>query len=317
MMSMIKSFPHRHRWFWSFAASVLMFLVLSAVSGRMSYTSFAANFNIACYLTICATGQMFVIATGGAMDLSIPNMITLAAFVSMGTINGNNGMFLPTLLLMIVMGCAVGAVNAFLVIKVRIPAMIATLGVGYILSTFTQLYSRYAVRVMELCGIMKKFVTFRILGIPLICYVVILMVAGVWLLFRSVTYGRALMALGQNRRAAQLAGIRVDLVETLAYMICSVLAAVSGMFLAGRTGGAFLGMGDNYLMDTIGSVVIGGTVCSGGRAEPVGTLFGALFLGLVVTIMSAANFSMGMQYLVRGLIIVFVLMLSVTEKNEE
>lgn len=316
-MNTIKSLPQKYHWFWSVIASALMFVVLSIVSGKVSYTSFVANFNIACYLTICATGQMFVIATGGAMDLSIPNMITLAAFVSMGTINGNDGMFFPTMLLMIILGCAVGFVNAFLVIKVKIPAMIATLGVGYILSTFTQLYSRYVFSAMKMCSIMKACVTFRILGIPIICFVVVLLVIAVSFLFRSVTYGRALMALGQNRRAADLAGINVDLVETIAYMICSVLAALAGMFLAGRTGGAFLGMGDSYLMDTIGSVVIGGTVCSGGRAEPVGTLFGALFLGLVVTVMSAANFSVGMQYLVRGLIIVLVLVLSASKQSGE
>lgn len=316
-MSNIKSLPQKYPWFWSVIASALMFAVLCIVSGKISFSSFTANFNIACYLTICATGQMFVIATGGAMDLSIPNMITLAAFLSMGTINGNNKLFFPVLLLMVLLGIVVGFVNAFLVIKVKIPAMIATLGVGYILSTFTQIYSRYKFSAMSLCGIMKTCVTYRILGIPLICYLVVLLVAGVTFLFRSVTYGRALMALGQNRKAAELAGINVDLVETMAYIICSVLAAISGMFLAGRTGGAFLGMGDNYLMDTIGSVVIGGTVCSGGRAEPIGTLFGAMFLGLVVTVMSAANFSVGVQYLVRGLIIVFVLILSATKQSRE
>ncbi len=316
-MGNIKSLSQKYHWFWAVTASVLMFAVLSLVSRKVSYASFAANFNIACYLTICALGQMFVITTGGAMDLSIPNMITLSAFLSMGIINGENKNFFPVLLLMIGLGMAVGFINAFLVIKVRIPAMIATLGVGYILSTFTQLYSRYRFSTMTSCGIMKACVTFRILGIPLICCIVVGLVVLTAVLFKSVTYGRALMALGQNRYAAELAGIHVDLVETLAYMICSILAAVSGMFLAGRTGGAFLGMGDSYLMDTIGSVVIGGTVCAGGRAEPVGTLFGAFFLCLVVTVMSAANFSVGMQYLIRGLIIVFVLILSASKSSTE
>ena len=316
-MSTIKTLPQKYHWFWAAMASVLMFIVLCLVSGKVSYRSFTANFNIACYLTICATGQMFVISTGGAMDLSIPNMITFSAFVSMGTINGDNRLFFPVLLMMVALGCVVGFVNSFLVIRMKIPAMIATLGVGYILSTFTQLYSRYRFSAMTMCGIMKTCVQFRILGIPLICYFVMLLVAAVIFLFRNVTYGRALMALGQNRKAAAFAGIRVDLVESVAYMICSSLAAIAGMFLAGRTGGAFLGMGDSYLMDTIGSVVIGGTVCSGGRAEPVGTLFGAMFLGLVVTVMSAANFSMGMQYLIRGLIIVLVLVLSSTRKAAE
>lgn len=316
-MEKIKSLPQKYHWFWAVVASVLMFLVLSLVTHKLAYSSFTANFNIACYLTICSIGQMFVITTGGAMDLSVPNMITLSAFLSMGMINGQNRNFFPVLLVMIALGIVVGFINAFLVIKVRIPAMIATLGVGYILSTFTQLYSRYKFSTMTLCGIMKACVTTRLLGIPLICYFVVAMVVLVAHLFRSVTYGRALMALGQNRRAAQLAGINVDLVETLAYMICSILAAISGMFLAGRTGGAFLGMGDSYLMDTIGSVVIGGTLCAGGRAEPVGTLFGAMFLCLVVTVMSAANFSVGMQYLIRGMIIVCVLVLSASRKHAE
>ncbi len=316
-MGNIKSLSQKYHWFWAATASILMFAVLSLVSQKVSYASFTANFNIACYLTICALGQMFVITTGGAMDLSIPNMITLSAFLSMGIINGENKNFFPVFLLMILLGMAVGFINAFLVIKVRIPAMIATLGVGYILSTFTQLYSRYRFSTMTLCSIMKTCVTFRILGIPLICCIVVGLVALTTVLFKSVTYGRALMALGQNRYAAELAGIQVDLVETLAYMICSILAAISGMFLAGRTGGAFLGMGDSYLMDTIGSVVIGGTVCAGGRAEPVGTLLGAFFLCLVVTVMSAANFSVGMQYLIRGLIIVFVLVLSASKGSTE
>ncbi len=316
-MEKIKSLPQKYHWFWAVVASVLMFLVLSLVTHKLAYSSFTANFNIACYLTICSIGQMFVITTGGAMDLSVPNMITLSAFLSMGMINGQNRNFFPVLLVMIALGIVVGFINAFLVIKVRIPAMIATLGVGYILSTFTQLYSRYKFSTMTLCGIMKACVTTRLLGIPLICYFVVAMVVLVAHLFRSVTYGRALMALGQNRRAAQLAGINVDLVETLAYMICSILAAISGMFLAGRTGGAFLGMGDSYLMDTVGSVVIGGTLCAGGRAEPVGTLFGAMFLCLVVTVMSAANFSVGMQYLIRGMIIVCVLVLSASQKHAE
>lgn len=317
MMDKIKSLPQKYHWFWAVSASILMFAVLSIVTQKFTYASFTANFNIACYLAICATGQMFVITTGGAMDLSIPNMITLSAFLSMGLINGDNKNFFPVLLLMVVLGIIVGFINALLVIKVKIPAMIATLGVGYILSTFTQLYSRYNFSTMSLCGIMKSCVTFRILGIPLICYLVVAMVICVTFLFRTVTYGRALMALGQNRNAAELAGINVDLVETMAYMICSVLAAISGMFLAGRTGGAFLGMGDSYLMDTIGSVVIGGTICAGGRAEPAGTLFGALFLCLVVTVMSAANFPVGMQYLIRGLIIVLVLVLSASKRSSE
>ena len=310
-MKTIKALPKRVHWLWAMIASVLMFFGLSLISGKLTYASFTANFNIASYLVICASGQMIVMTTGrGAFDLSIPNMITLSAFITMGMINGDNRLFFPILLLVVLVGAAVGMFNSFLVIKMRIPAMIATLAVGYILSTFTQVYNRFKFSSMTVCGIMKFFVTSRILGIPVICYVVVGMVFLLNFLCRSTTYGRSLAALGQNKRASELAGIQVNRVEMIAYIISAVLAALCGFFLSGRTGGAFLGMGDNYLMETVGSVVIGGTIASGGRAEPIGTLFGALFLSLVVTAMSAANFSMGMQNFVKGLIIVFILVLS-------
>ncbi len=309
-MKRLSSFTRENHWIWAAIGCVIMFGAVSAISGKISYMSFAANFNIACYLTICALGQMIVMTTGrGAFDLSIPNMMTLSAFLTMGLINGQNKNFFPVLLLVIVVGIVVGFVNSVLVIRLKITSMIATLSVGYILSTATSIYNR-TFNCLEVCGIMKAMSHVRIFGLPLICYVVIAIVIGVALVFRSVTYGRALLALGQNKRAAELAGIKVDLVETIAYIASAVLAAVCGFFLSGRVGGAFLGMGDSYLMDTVGSVVIGGTLASGGRAVTLGTLFGALFLCFVVAAMQVANFSIGVQNIIKGAIIILVLILS-------
>lgn len=316
-MSKLQTFVKTKYWAWSAIGCVLMFLVVSAISGKVSYMSLTANFTIACYLTICALGQMIVMTTGrGAFDLSIPNMITLSAFLTMGLINGENRNFLPVLLLVILVGIVVGLVNSFLVIKMRITSMIATLAVGYILSTITSIYNR-TFNCLTVCGVMQSFMRVKLAGIPLICFVVVAIVAAVAFMFRSVTYGRALLALGQNKRAAQLAGIKVNLVETIAYVMSAVLAAICGFFLSGRVGGAFLGMGDSYLMDTVGSVVIGGTLASGGRAVPVGTLFGALFLCFVVTGMQVANFSTGMQNVVKGAIIILVLILSSSKSKKE
>jgi ribose transport system permease protein len=157
---------------------------------------------------------------------------------------------------------------------------------------------------------MNTLTNTKLLGLPVVTYIVLLIVIGIAFMFRSMTYGRALLALGQNKRAAQLAGIKVNLVETLAYVISAVLAAICGFFISGRIGGAFLGMGDSYLLDTVGSVVIGGTLASGGRAVTLGTLFGALFLSFVVAAMQVANFSIGVQNIIKGVIIISVLVLS-------
>jgi len=294
-----------------------MFIVVSVISGKFSYMSFAANYTIASYLTICALGQMIVMTTGrGAFDLSIPNMITISAFLTMGLTDGKDERFFPVFVLVILVGAFVGFINSILVIRFRITSMIATLAVGYILSTATSVYNR-AFNTLEISGIMHFLTTFRILGIPVAGYVSLLIVIAVAIMFRSTTYGRALLALGQNKKAAELAGINVNLVETLAYVIGAVLAAVCGFFLSGRVGGAFLGMGDSYLMDTVGSVVIGGTLASGGCAVPVGTMFGALFLSFVVAAMQVANFSTGMQNIVKGLIIIFVLAFGSVRKNTD
>lgn len=89
-----------------------------------------------------------------------------------------------------------------------------------------------------------------------------------------------------------------------------MLAALCGFFLSGRIGGAFLGMGDSYLLDTVGAAVIGGTLAAGGRSSSIGTFFGALFLSVVVTTMQVANMSVGVQNIIKGAIIVSVLMAS-------
>lgn len=297
-------------WRWAAMGAAFMFLVLSIVSRRFELASLTANITVAGYVTICALGQMVVMTTGrGAFDLSLPNMITLSAFLTMGLTNGQNSRFIPVLLLVLLAGAAVGLINSFLVIKLRITSMIATLGVGYMLSTLTSIYNR-AFNVMQVSDIMLTFTRFKVLGLPLVTWFVLLLVAGMSFFMRRSTYGRALHALGQSQKAAQLAGIRVNRVETIAYVLGSMLAALCGFFLSGRIGGAFLGMGDSYLMDTVGSAVIGGTLASGGRSSSIGVFFGALFLSLVVTTMQVANFSVGVQSIVKGAIIVGVLVAS-------
>lgn len=316
-MNKLNTFARNNRWTWAALGSALMFIVVSLISGRLSYTSFTANFTIATYLTICALGQMIVMTTGrGAFDLSIPNMITLSAFLTMGLTNGQDKNFFPVLILVILVGAFVGLINSILVIRFKITSMIATLAVGYILSTATSIYNR-TFNTLVISNIMETLTTRRILGIPIVSYIVLLIVIGVAVMFRSTTYGRALLALGQNKRAAELAGIKVNLVETLAYVMGAVLAALCGFFLSGRVGGAFLGMGDSYLMDTVGSVVIGGTLASGGLAVTSGTLFGALFLSFVVTAMQIANFSTGMQNIIKGVIIITVLAFGSIRDNSD
>lgn len=119
--------------------------------------------------------------------------------------------------------------------------------------------------------------------------------------------------MGQNLDAARLAGIPVNMIRGLADVLCSMLAALGGIMISAQVNGAFLGLGDPYLLQTVGSVVVGGTLIFGGRAVPLGTLLGSLFLVLLVTAMQVEGLKVGGQLVAEGLFIILILLLA-TEK---
>ena len=131
-------------------------------------------------------------------------------------------------------------------------------------------------------------------------------------MFRVTRFGKSLTALGQNLEAARLSGIDMNVVQMIAYVMSGVLAAFGGMLISARVGGAFLGLGDPYLLETVGSVVVGGTLIFGGRAVPTGTFFGSLFLVLLVTAMQVAGMRIGGQYIAEGALIILVLFVAGT-----
>lgn len=123
-------------------------------------------------------------------------------------------------------------------------------------------------------------------------------------------YGRRLLALGQNERTARLAGIKTRNVKMISYVIGAVLASFGGVMLGIYSGGAFLSIGDPYLLQSIGAVVIGGTLIAGGRSTIIGTLGGALFLTLVNTMTELTKLSIGLQDIVEGALLILVLLVA-------
>ena len=199
-----------------------------------------------------------------------------------------------------------GWVNALIVNRLRIPPIIATLAVGYILTTATLILNRgfttYAVS-----PLLAYVASGRVFGIPIILlFALVLTWAISWLLHISV-YGRNLSAVGQNRRAAHFAGIRVEATTRTAYLLSGLLAALGGVLLSGRVSGAFLEMGTPYLLQSVGAVVVGGSSILGGRGNAFGTLLGSIFLVMIVTTMQVLRVAGGSQDIVEGMLIILVL----------
>ncbi len=281
-------------------------------AGRLNLESLITNAYTASFLAIVALGQMLVVTTGrGAIDLSIPGVITLAAYVSMSIVGGSDIMLVPGIVIPIAMGALIGLVNGGLVIWLKIPSIIATMAVNYILITMSLIINR-GFSGFAICSILLGVTRIRFLNIPIVIYMVVILAGVIHIALNRTSYGKSLIAMGQNQLAAKLAGVKITRVELLTYVFSSVLAAIAGMLISARVGGAFLGMGDPYMLETIASIVIGGTLMSGGKANCAGTLAGAMFLGLIVTAMQIMGFQVGAQNVAKGALIIVVLLVSLS-----
>ena len=288
-----------------------MWVALGLFAHNLNLESLIATSSNASFLAIVALGQMLVITTGrGAIDLSIPNVITLSAFLSAGMASGSDLQAIYAVPVVLLVGAFIGLVNAFTVLCVRIPPIIATLGTGYIITTAVLIYNQHFTTAY-VAPVLTHVARDRVFGlIPLVLLITIAIVVLLSLMLSRTRYGKCLTAVGQNLDAARLAGIPVNLIRGLAYVLCSLLAAFGGIMISAQVNGAFLGLGDPYLLQTVGSVVVGGTLIFGGRAVPLGTLLGSLFLVLLVTAMQVAGLKVGGQLVAEGLFIIFILFLA-------
>lgn len=300
----------RNRWVWAALGVVILWAILSVTTGRFTLHALSGVAVSASFLVIVALGQMLVVTTGrGNIDLSIAGVMTLCAYASIVVTGGLDARLPLALATVIGIGLATGAVNALLVIVFRIPAIIATLATGYILATGTLIANRWAAG-FGVSPLLKTLAAGRIDGLPVMLLIAFAAVLAVGFLLQRTVYGRRLSAVGQNERAAALAGVNTGRVVALAFLASSVLAALTGTLLGAYVGGAFLEMGTPYLLQSLGAVVLGGSLIFGGSSTALGTLFGSLLLVLIVTTMQIAGLPPGTQDIVQGFVVIAVLALA-------
>jgi ribose transport system permease protein len=203
----------------------------------------------------------------------------------------------------------VGLVNGMVVVWARVPPIIATLAVGFIVLTLVQLISAsgdttFADR--TLTNLMRS----RLWGMPTAFYFLLTIAAMAMLVIRRTPYGRTLLAVGQSRKAAQLSGIDVNRTVLVAFVISGGLAGLTGPLLAASVGSADLELGNPYLLASVGAVVLGGNRIAGGTATVVGTVLGAILLTLLVAAVTMAGLPIEFQNIARGVVITLVLVVA-------
>ncbi|MBK1699119.1 ABC transporter permease [Rhodovibrio salinarum] len=297
-------------WVWSFLGAAVMWVIAVYVAdGKGAGDMLSAAMSFSVYFVIVGIGQMFVITLGpGNIDLSIPANMALSGALAMKVMGGSDAMILVGLLAALGSGVAVGTFNYGLIRILRIPPIIATLSASFLIQSVAISYGR-GLRIKPPEGL-GEFMSVQLGGVPAIAVLTVGLAAIMAVVLGRTPYGRGLIAIGQNTRAAWLAGINVEVTRYLAYTLCAVFAGLTGALLAAFSGGASLNMGEEYLLSSIAVVVIGGTSIAGGRSNVPGIVGAALFLYLMVTMLNAMGAGPGMRSLMTGLIIVGVITLA-------
>jgi len=294
-------------WIWAFVAAFGVWLVTILFTGGASTLGLSqAALTFAAFSIIVGLGQMFVITLGpGNIDLSIPSTMTLAGTVALKLMDTNNDLILVGIAATLAIGLAIGIFNFALITLLRIPPIIATLSSSFIVQSTAIWYNR-GLRIKP-PAILADFTTASSFGVPNVAIVALVISIIAWVLLEKGIYGRWVSAIGQNMRAARLAGVPVEGVRFATYVLCAVLAALAGFLLSNFSGGAALNMGAEYLLTSIAVVVIGGTAVAGGFGNVPGIWGASLFLFLVVSMLNTYGASAGVRLLATGLIIIAVI----------
>jgi ribose transport system permease protein len=295
-------------WLWAWIAAVAVFgITIAATAGASAAGLAQAAFTFAAFSVIVGLGQMFVITLGpGNIDLSIPATMTLAGTVSLKLMDGHEAMILPGILVALGIGACVGVLNYTLIRALRIPPIIATLALSFIVQS-AAIWTNRGLRVKPPESL-ASFSTGTLWGVPNLAIVAGLLTIAAWVLLERSGHGRRISAIGQSLPAARRAGIPVEGVRLATYVLCATLAGLCGFLLSCFSGGAALNMGAEYLLVSIAVVVIGGSSVAGGNSNVPGIWGAALFLFLVVSMLNTYGFGAGPRLILTGFIIIAVIL---------
>jgi len=303
-------------WIWSFIAMIAVWLATIAFTrGQGSGEILTAALSFATFTIIIGLGQMMVITTGpGNVDLSIPATITLAGVVAMKIMDTDNARLLIGIAAALGVSFLVGLFNYGLIRLLRIPPIIATLSSSFLILSTAISYGR-GIRIKP-PPMLADFATATLLGVPLLAFLVLALSIIIAIILKRTSYGRTVLAIGQNPRAARFAGLNVDLARFATYVLSALLAGLCGIVLSGFSGGAALNMGEGFLLASIAVVVIGGTSVAGGRANVPGVWGAALFTYLLDTMLNIFGANAGIRLIMTGLIIIAVITIAGGDRQQ-
>lgn len=282
----------------------ILFVLLSFLS-----PAFLTKSNIMTVLRQISTnmflsmGMTFVIILGG-IDLTGGSIIALVGVVTV-SLNVNFGLSIPiSIAVGLFVGALVGFINGFLVANLRVPAFIVTLAMMNVCRGSAYIFTNgKSIRVLN-----ESFVSigtgYAFGFIPYAVFYMLVLIVVCYILLMRTKFGTYVFAIGGNREAARLSGVPIKRVETLVFMLSSVLTAFSGIVLAARMYSAQPSVGEGYEMDAVAACVLGGISMQGGKGRISGTVLGVLVIGIISNGLNLLGINSYYQIAIKGIIVI-------------
>ncbi|WP_214792710.1 MULTISPECIES: ABC transporter permease [unclassified Exiguobacterium] len=292
----------------------------------LTYANFSDIIKSVSIVSLLALGVTFSLIVGG-FDLSVGSTASLATIGAAASLVLHRQELLVALLIPIALGILVGLLNALVTIKFRLPDLLATLAIMYVINgiqlTYTKGFSIYDNMPIEGGTAPGRFIpSFLFIGqgtvgpIPFVALLMLVFFIGAHLFLTYTRTGREFYYVGSNAEAARRSGIDVNRIKLYAYVLSGLFAAIGGIILASRIGTGQVSAGAPLLMDAVAAAYIGYAVFGTGRPNVIGTLIGAILIGILLNGLTMWDVPYYAQDIVKGTILIGALGLSYIQKKQ-
>jgi ribose transport system permease protein len=303
-------------------ALVAAWLLLIVIFGTLmpdsflSWRNFSTMFGSQAVLVVL-TLAIIIPLTSGDFDLSGASILTMSSML-IAVLNVKHGWSIgPVLIVALVSGAVIGAINAFFVLYFRIHSLIVTLGVG----TFVNGMILWVSQSQTISGVSMTLVEWviinRLFGIPLAFFYALILAAVIWYVLEYTIPGRKLLFVGRGREVSRLNGINVDKVRAVSFIVSGLIAALAGVFYSGMTGSADPLSGLNLLLPAFAAAFLGATTISPGRFNSFGAIISVYFLVTGITGLTMLGAQAYVQNLFYGGALVIAVSLSQLVRNRQ
>lgn len=292
---------------------VIMVVVVSLITPTFLDGSNLRNVITQQSILIIVAATVTLLMITGYFDLSVGGVIgmggVLFALFCQPTIQGGFGLpFSVAMILALVAGAIIGAINAFLVVKLGVASVIATLGTMSIARGIAYIGANGSMVEVGLPLEFRMFSTTYIGPFSLPVIFMIIVVAIFIFLQQKTSFGQRTYYIGANRSTAELSGVKVGSITTTLYVISGVLAAFGGILLASKLGAGDSKVGAGYEFDAVVATVLGGTSIAGGEGSIIGMVIGAFIIGILNNALNLSGISPDWQAIAKGIVIVIAIL---------